>query len=100
MAIIGYMRTEVKIAEFKNGLSRYLRSAQKGAEIIIKDRETPIARLVPYREEASRLAIKPGLGSLKAVDRLPFYAPKGLKARDVDQALREERRERLTGGLE
>ena len=44
-----------------------------------------------------KIAIKPGLGSLRAVDRLPFYAPKGLRARDVDQALREERRERLTG---
>lgn len=97
---MGYMRTEVKIAEFKSGLSRFLRSAQKGAEIIIKDRETPIARLAPYREEVSRLSIKPGLGSLRAVDRLPFYAPKGLRARDVEQALREERRERLIGGLE
>ena len=48
----------------------------------------------PYRKRARRLAIKPGLGSLKAVDRLPFYSPEGLKARDVDQALREERRER------
>lgn len=93
------MKTEVRITQFKNALGRYLRSAQKGNEIVIKDRETPIARLVPYRTERQRLVTRPPIGSLKDLDRLPRYRPKGLKAGDVDEALREERRERLDGLL-
>ena len=90
------MRSEVKIAEFKSGLSRYLRSVQKGHEIVIKDRETPIARVVPYKGSSRpRLITKPPTGSLRDLDKLPLYAPKGLTEHDVDQALREERRERL-----
>ena len=88
------MRNAVKIAEFKSGLSRYLRAVQRGSEIIITDRETPIARVVPYRERPERLRVTPGTGSLRDVDRLPLHAPAGLTVEDVDEALREERRER------
>lgn len=49
MTIIGHMQTEVKIAELKGKLSEYLRSVREGNELIIKDRETPIARIVPYK---------------------------------------------------
>jgi prevent-host-death family protein len=41
------MRANVGIAEFKAHLSEYVRAAQKGSEIIIKDRQTPVAKLVP-----------------------------------------------------
>jgi len=41
------MKSKVGIAEFKAHLSEYVRAAQKGKEIIIKDRDTPVARLVP-----------------------------------------------------
>lgn len=37
----------VKIAEFKNRLSEYLRAVERGAEIEITDRDRPIARLTP-----------------------------------------------------
>jgi len=89
------MKTEVKIAEFKRGLSRYLRSVQRGAEVVIKDRDTPVARLVPYSGSGSRLLSKLPIGSLKDLDSLPVYAPKGLKWKDVEEALREERRDRF-----
>jgi len=32
------------------GLSRYLKSVQAGEEVIVLDRETPIARIVPFRQ--------------------------------------------------
>ena len=41
------MKSKVGIAEFKAHLSDYVRAAQKGKEIIIKDRDTPVAKLVP-----------------------------------------------------
>jgi len=37
----------VKIAELKNRLSEHLRAVERGAEIEVRDRERPIARLVP-----------------------------------------------------
>lgn len=38
------------IATLKNNLSRYLKSVQAGEEVIVLDRETPIARIVPFRQ--------------------------------------------------
>ncbi|MBI2982147.1 MAG: type II toxin-antitoxin system prevent-host-death family antitoxin, partial [Deltaproteobacteria bacterium] len=42
---------KVKVGELRNKLSSYLKRVRHGAEIVITDRETPIGRLVPYREE-------------------------------------------------
>ena len=38
----------VNVAELKNRLSAYLQMVRKGEEIIIKDRNTPVARISPY----------------------------------------------------
>lgn len=40
------MRT-VNVADLKNGLSKYLREVRGGEEILIKDRNMPIAKIVP-----------------------------------------------------
>jgi prevent-host-death family protein len=37
----------VNIAELKNTLSRYLNEVRGGAEVLVKDRNRPIARIVP-----------------------------------------------------
>ena len=37
----------VKIAELKDNLSRYLRAAERGASVVVTDRDRPVARLVP-----------------------------------------------------
>jgi prevent-host-death family protein len=56
------MRT-VGIADLKNNLSRYLDEVKRGKEILIKDRNRPVARIVPLRlagdeeEEAELLAL-------------------------------------------
>lgn len=89
------MRTEVGIAELKSRLSEHLRGVRKGGEIVIKDRETPIARLVPYAKPRRRLETVMPTMTLKEVDKLPFFRPKRLRAGDVDEALRETRRDRL-----
>lgn len=92
------MKTEVRIAELKSKLSEYLRSAQRGNEVVIKDRETPIARLVPYQERRQRLTIRPATESLKDLDQMVFRRPKGLKPGDVDRALKWVRRDRFKDG--
>jgi prevent-host-death family protein len=47
------MRT-VNVAELKNQLSKYLTFARAGEEIVIRDRNLPVAKLVPFStEEAS-----------------------------------------------
>lgn len=44
----------VNIAELKNQLSKYLGFAKDGEEIVIRDRNLPVAKLVPFSaEEAS-----------------------------------------------
>lgn len=39
----------VNIADLKNNLSRYLNEVRSGAEVVVKDRNKPIARIVPLR---------------------------------------------------
>jgi prevent-host-death family protein len=95
------MKTEVKIAELKGKLSAYLRSVRRGNEIVIKDRETPIARIVPYENRPQRLIVRPATMSLKDADKLiaSLPRPKGLKPGDVDRALKWTKRDALDKGL-
>ena len=95
VVIVESMRTEIGIAELKSGLSGYLRGVRKGSEIVIKDRQTPIARLVPYAKPRKHLETVQPTMSLKDADKLAFLRPKGLRPGDVDEALRESRRDRL-----
>ncbi len=37
----------VNIAELKNNLSRYLRRVRAGEEILIRDRNLPVAKIIP-----------------------------------------------------
>jgi prevent-host-death family protein len=59
----------VKVAELKARLSDYLRSARRGHPVIVCDRDTPIARLVPY-ETRTDLVVRESLRPLHEV-RLP-----------------------------
>lgn len=39
------------IADLRNNLTRYLKEVRAGEEIIIRDRQTPIAKIVPLAHE-------------------------------------------------
>jgi prevent-host-death family protein len=43
--------TRVNVSTLKARLSRYLRAVRRGEEIVVTDRNLPIARVVPFREE-------------------------------------------------
>ncbi len=92
---MGHVKTEVKIAEFKSKLSKYLRSVQRGNEIVVKDRETPIARVVPYTPPHTRLVVRRPTKSLKEVEKLLRQStPANLAPGDLDEALRWVRRDK------
>jgi antitoxin (DNA-binding transcriptional repressor) of toxin-antitoxin stability system len=94
------MRT-VNIAELKNKLSAYITYAKAGETVIIRDRDTPVAQLIPFPTgdvtEEERELVAAGvlrLGrrprNLAALDELPM--PK-VKGNALTQALLDERDE-------
>jgi prevent-host-death family protein len=56
MAMIAARRermVSVSVAELKNRLSKYLRAVKAGEEIVIRDRNLPVAKLVPFSAHES-----------------------------------------------
>lgn len=43
----------IKVSELKAQLSKYLRMASRGSQIVVKDRDEPIAQLGPPQPESS-----------------------------------------------
>ncbi|HUR19396.1 MAG TPA: type II toxin-antitoxin system prevent-host-death family antitoxin [Vicinamibacterales bacterium] len=43
----------VKIADLKNNLSRHLARVRRGGELTVLDRDTPVARIVPFTHGAA-----------------------------------------------
>ena len=80
---------QVRIAELKARLSEYLRAVRGGDSIIVLDRDTPIAQLIPVRVRSALRVRKPARGTLP-LNRVPV--PKRAKLIvDVVQLLFEER---------
>jgi prevent-host-death family protein len=78
----------VGVAELKARLSTYLRAARRGEAVTVYDRDTPVARLVPYEGWVqATLQVRKATAALRDVE-LP--APLG---REIDSlaALAEER---------
>jgi len=77
----------VKIADLKNNLSRHLARVRKGGQITVFDRETPIARIVPFSEaaHAARGAAHPD--PTGAADRIADLARQGIVSPGDPRAL-------------
>ena len=43
----------VNVAKLKNELSKYLSFAKQGEEIVVRDRNLPVAKLVPFSAETA-----------------------------------------------
>ncbi len=80
----------VRIAELKARLSEYLRMVRRGQEVTVLDRETPIARIVPYASEAPGLRVRPPRPGAAPLAKLKFPPPLPDKF-DVVALLLEER---------
>ncbi len=57
----------VRIADLKARLSAHLRYVRSGREIVVLDRDTPVARLLPYERDVPRLRIRPARGRIEDV---------------------------------
>lgn len=80
---------QVRIAELKSRLSAFLRAVQRGESLAVLDRDTPIAHIVPIREQRGLRIRKPAAGA-PAPSKVPL--PKAANLRlDVLALLLEER---------
>jgi prevent-host-death family protein len=80
--------SEVRIADLKARLSEHLRSVQNGETVTVLDRDTPVARIVPYTTQP--LELRKAKRRLRDL-RLPS---KPAKRTDSVALLLEDRRRR------
>jgi len=91
----------VNVAELKNKLSKYLTFAKGGEEIVIRDRDLPVAKLVPFSAEgaddqelmlvaAGKLRLPELRLSVKELLKIPTGRVAGNKAIQAVLADREE----------
>jgi len=99
-----FMRT-AKISELKANLSAHIRYVKRGKDVLILDRNTPVARLTSvgnigdYDERTRRLIAKgilsPPIEPRKPGDKWPGPAgPTCITREMMDQVWREEREDR------
>lgn len=89
----------VNVAELKNQLSKYLSFAKEGEEILIRDRNLPVAKLVPFSpgeaEEEELLLVAAGKMRLPKtavkLDDLLKIPTGSVPGREAIQALLDER---------
>jgi prevent-host-death family protein len=80
---------QVRIAELKSKLSEFLRAVQGGQSVVVFDRNTAIAQIVPIREGSGLRIRKPASGS-PAPNKVSLPKPARLKV-DVLELLLKER---------
>ncbi len=81
---------QVRIADLKARLSEHLRGVRRGQPLIVLDRDTPIARIVPYSNDARKLVVRHPRDGRSRLREVPLPSP--LKADvDVVSLLLEER---------
>jgi len=80
---------KAKVSELKARLSSYLVDVRNGDSLIVCDRATPIARLVPFEEGTEEFKIRE---ASRSIDELTEVRPVRLRKRlDIGKILREER---------
>jgi antitoxin (DNA-binding transcriptional repressor) of toxin-antitoxin stability system len=103
IAILEEVMRSVNVAKLKNQLSKYLTYAKSGEEIVIRERDLPVAKLVPLSIEdvderelalvaAGKLRLPKAKLDLKEFTLLPTGRIKGNGA---TQALLKDREESL-----
>ena len=84
--------TRVKVSELKARLSAYLAEVRVGGEVLVYDRATPIARLVPFNEERDDVHVIPESNTPAALRRLKGVRPR--KPINLGKLLAELRQDR------
>jgi prevent-host-death family protein len=81
---------DVRIAELKSRLSEYLRKVRRGRTLTVFDRETPIARIVPYEHNSGSLKVRTTVTGTSKLNRVPLPPPLRLRV-DIVKLLMDER---------
>ena len=84
--------TRVKVSELKARLSSYLAEVRAGGEVLVYDRTTPIARLVPLARQPDDLHVTAESQPPASLKRVKGVRPR--QSIDVDRLLGELRRDR------
>ena len=82
--------TDVRIADLKSRLSEHLRKVRAGRSLTVLDRDTPIARIVPYEGAGAPLRVRSPLPGAPPLSRVPLPPPLRMRS-DVVRLLLEER---------
>ena len=90
------MERSVQIAQLKSRLSEYLREVRAGHPIVVMDRRTPIAHILPYDEATPGLVIREPKDGAPLFRDIPMPPPIDLRGRGIDlmKILEEEREDR------
>lgn len=80
----------VRVADLKSRLSEHLRKVRTGRSVTVLDRNTPIARIVPYEEAGVSLIVRSPLSGAPSLKHVPLPPPLKLR-RDIVTLLLEER---------
>jgi prevent-host-death family protein len=83
---------QTNVSGLKARLSEYLAAVRNGETVLVHDRRTPIARLVPVGESAEELTVSEP--NRPPARRAQIKAPRLRKRIDVVRLLRESRDQR------
>lgn len=81
----------VRIADLKSRLSEHLRKVRAGRSLTILDRDTPIARIVPWSGNGPALNVRSPLPGAPKISGVKLPPPLAVRS-DVVKLLLEERR--------
>jgi prevent-host-death family protein len=74
----------VRIAQLKARLSEHLQEVRRGRSFTVMDRNTPIARVVPYESESEPFRVRPPRGLYPSLQRVPLPPPLKIEGDAVD----------------
>lgn len=80
--------TQANISQLKNGLSAYVARARAGEAVLILDRHTPVARLVPVEAGPALVVREPKFRASAARGKKRIHLKKAV---DVLAMLRDDR---------
>ncbi len=83
----------VNIAEFKAKMGRYLRLVRAGAEIILMDRNHPVAKISPLPKGSGKISVRAPSENPKEIASLSFAPVRGRRTNSLSFLL-EDRRSR------
>ncbi len=77
-----------------NKPSEHLRDVRRGRSVVVVDRDTPIAKLIPYSSDGEALTIRKPLRRRPSLRHVPLPPPLKLDTDIVDLLLTERQGER------